>query len=107
MGACNYANKHSERLAGIVLLASYPNVDISQSGLPVLSLTASEDKVLNREAYEAARDKLPPTAVFTTIQGGNHARFGSYGEQKNDGQATISRQEQRATTVQAIIDNLL
>jgi len=37
-----------------------------------------------------------------TIEGGNHAQFGSYGPQPGDNEATISAQEQLDQTVEAI-----
>ena len=33
------------------------------------------------------------------MEGGNHAQFGNYGEQKGDGKATISAEEQQRQTV--------
>ncbi|MBN2882364.1 MAG: hypothetical protein JXN10_02475, partial [Clostridia bacterium] len=38
------------------------------------------------------------------ITGGNHAYFGNYGEQKGDGTASISREEQQNITAKAVID---
>ena len=49
------------------------------------------------------RDLLPEGSVEICIEGGNHAQFGSYGEQKGDGQATISGEEQRRQTVEAFL----
>ena len=36
------------------------------------------------------------------IDGGNHALFGNYGEQKGDGQAQISGEEQQEQVVRAV-----
>ena len=33
------------------------------------------------------------------MEGGNHSQFGNYGEQKGDGKATISAEEQQRQTV--------
>ena len=38
------------------------------------------------------------------IEGGCHAYFGMYGEQKGDGRATITHTEQIAQTVEAIVE---
>ena len=38
------------------------------------------------------------------IPGGNHANFGNYGAQQNDGEATITREEQQILTARAIAD---
>ena len=37
------------------------------------------------------------------IDGGNHGQFGNYGQQKGDGIATISSEEQQGESVQYII----
>ena len=37
------------------------------------------------------------------INGGNHACFGNYGEQKGDGKATITKDEQINITVKQIV----
>jgi hypothetical protein len=37
------------------------------------------------------------------IAGGNHAWFGNYGDQKGDPPATISREKQQQTAVEAIV----
>ena len=43
-----------------------------------------------------------PRTVHYTIPGGNHAYFGKYGEQKGDGEATISREDQTKETVKIL-----
>ena len=59
------------------------------------SSTATVDEV------QASQPLLPATATFAPIEGGNHAQFGSYGDQPGDNPATISREEQQAQTVAA------
>ncbi len=77
---------------GLILLASYPSrkSDLSHKKLRVLSITASNDHILNWEKYEEAKKRLPNSSTFRTIVGGNHSRFGNYGHQKGDGKATLS-----------------
>ncbi|WP_322924144.1 alpha/beta fold hydrolase [Paenibacillus campi] len=103
--AAHYAADHKDRIAGVFFLASYPDsdADLGNSGLPVLSITASNDGVLQRDKYEAARTLLPATTVYYSIKGGDHAQFGSYGQQKGDKPAQITEQEQRSQTVNALI----
>ncbi|NGZ73726.1 alpha/beta fold hydrolase [Saccharibacillus alkalitolerans] len=98
--AARYASEHPGDIAGIFFLASYAEGkgDLSGTQMPALSITASEDNVLNRESYEAGRAYLPGSAQYEVIEGGNHAQFGSYGEQKGDGKASISETEQRERT---------
>lgn len=97
-----YAAGHGNELEGLILMASYSTEKLSDN-LKMLSLVGSEDKVLRREAYEANRTNWPSNAVEYTIEGGNHAQFGSYGEQKGDGKAAISNTKQQKLTVEQIL----
>ena len=92
------------KVAGLILLASYPDksTDISGTQIPVLSITASNDKILNQDKYEEAKSRLPESTTYTTIEGGNHSGFGLYGQQKGDGTATMSAEEQQKQLVQII-----
>ena len=94
---------HPDRFTGLVLLAAYPDGDLSGYEGAVLSIVGSNDGVLNRAKYEEARSKLPADAQEVVIEGGNHAYYGNYGEQIGDGAATISREEQQRQTVAAIV----
>lgn len=83
-------------------MAAYPNTSLSQSDISALSLYGSEDHVLNREAFEQAKEKMPAEVTTLEISGGNHGNFGNYGEQQGDGIATISASEQQAITAEKI-----
>ena len=92
----------SEAIDAIILLASYPTDDISDKY--VLSITASNDLVLDQAQYELAMENINlDDAIFVTIDGGNHAQFGWYGPQKGDGEAEISTLSKQ----QLIISNIL
>ena len=103
-------SKESEKsegsLKGLILLAAYPTKDLSESGLKVLTIYGSEDSVLSREKLEEGRKYLPKDAHELVIEGGNHAQFGCYGEQKGDGKASVSAEKQREQTVEAIVELL-
>lgn len=93
---------------GLILLASYPSSksDLSHKKLRVLSITASNDHILNWEKYEEAKKRLPNSSTFRTIVGGNHSRFGNYGHPKGDGKATLSHkssEKQLATFISNFI----
>ncbi|HFZ9844210.1 TPA: alpha/beta hydrolase [Streptococcus agalactiae] len=93
---------------GLILLASYPSrkSDLSHKKLRVLSITASNDHILNWEKYEEAKKRLPNSSTFRTIVGGNHSRFSNYGHQKGDGKATLSHkssEKQLATFISNFI----
>ena len=93
-----------DKVAGLILLASYPDqsTDISETQIPVLSITASNDKILKQEKYEDAKSRLPESTLYTTIKDGNHSGFGLYGQQNGDGTATMSAEEQQQELVQLI-----
>lgn len=99
VAACQYAASHDVR--GLVLFASYCNVDVSDQSLAVLSVTGSADTVLDRGNYRDARSRLPPTVSTHEIRGMNHTQFGSYRGQRGDSPAELSYAEahRRLTTV--------
>ncbi len=102
--AASYAAKNLDRISGLVLLSAYSGRDLTKSDLPVLSIIGDQDGVLDRSRYESGLKRLPDTAQIEVIQGGNHAGFGSYGEEEKDGTATISEEEQWDKTAQLIAD---
>ena len=102
--AASYLADHAEDYDGLVLLGAYSTADLSRSGVKVLSVFGSEDKVLNREAYERNRSRLPAALRELVIEGGCHAGFGMYGPQSGDGTPTISTAEQIRQTTAAILE---
>ena len=80
----------------LVLFASYCANDLSDSDLPVLSLSGSEDGLSTPEKIEEARPQLPADAEFVQIDGASHASFGDYGPQAGDGTPSISDEDMRA-----------
>lgn len=96
----------SKDTKGLILLASYPSdkTDLVKKDLAVLSIRASQDKVLNQKAYQEAKSRLPRSTTYLTIDGGNHAGFGDYGRQSKDGDASISNSKQRQEIVKSIIN---
>ena len=99
--AAHYAAEHPEGLDGVILLAAYSTKPLPED-LPVLSVYGSEDGVLNMEKYGENRPNLPDLQEVV-IEGGNHAGFGSYGEQQGDGEASILPETQWAKTAEAIL----
>lgn len=77
----------------LVLFGSYCATDVSDSGLPVLSISGSEDGLSTPEKIADARDLLPADAEMVEIDGASHASFGDYGPQDGDGTPTISTDE--------------
>ena len=93
--AASYASGHLESLNGLVLLAAYPTKSLKSDSFSVLSIYGSEDGVLNMEKVEEGKSQMPADYTEICIEGGNHAQFGNYGEQKGDHTAGISWEEQQ------------
>lgn len=92
--ASSYADGASKKLAGIILLGAY---SVGDESVPTFAIYGSQDQVLDKT-------KLNPVLPQFMIEGGNHANFGNYGNQKGDGVASISREEQQQKTVDSILD---
>lgn len=103
-GTCgaNYAATHPDRIKGLVFLASYSVNDLTDLGVPMLSIYGSRDQVLNMKRYEAARKNLPKDLVEHVIIDGNHSNYGYYGLQKGDGEAGITPEEQQEEVVDLV-----
>lgn len=99
------ASNHEDIFEGVVLLAAYSTNDISN--LDVLSIYGSNDGVLNKNRYLKNKENLPADFTEHVINGGNHAYFGMYGEQKGDGEATVSNVDQINQAAELIIDFIL
>ncbi|HAZ59045.1 MAG TPA: alpha/beta hydrolase [Trichococcus sp.] len=100
--ASSFAADQTDRVDGLIFLASYPSGDLTDVPFPVLSIYGSEDEVLNRESYDEAQAKLPDDYTEIVLDGGNHGQFGDYGPQEGDGTASFSADQQQQQTVEAI-----
>lgn len=103
--AASYAQNHSF-VKGIVFLASYPGggTDLSKANLKALQISAEFDGLATKAKVEAAAKVFPKETLYLLIKGGNHAGFGAYGPQKDDGIATISKTDQWKQTTDAILE---
>ena len=104
--AARYADEHPDAVAGLVLWASYPaeGNDLSnRTDLAIVSIYGTRDGLATEEEIAASEARLPAETVWAPISGGNHAQFGAYGPQSRDNAATISREEQQATIVEATV----
>lgn len=102
--AASHLSKNLSEYTGLVLLGSYSTADLSQTGVEVLSIYGSEDKVLNHEKYLEYKNNLPADFIELVIDGGCHAYFGMYGEQEGDGTPEISNAEQIDITTEVIME---
>ena len=101
--AASYASSHLDSLDGLALFAAYPTKSLSSDSFSVLSVYGSLDGVLNLEKVKEGKKFLPADNTELCIEGGNHAQFGNYGNQKGDHTASISRKEQQEQTIQAVL----
>ncbi len=97
VAAASYASGHD--LKGLILLASYATQPVDE---PVLQIYGSEDGILNLDALEQNAHNLPADTSVEVLDGANHAGFGDYGDQKGDGEARITQEEQQAITADLI-----
>lgn len=103
--AAAHVAKRPGRYAALVLLAAYPPdaVDLSQeTTLSVTALAGSADTVLDAHAFAASRLRLPGRSLVATVEGANHAQWGSYGAQRGDSEAAITPEAQTAIAVDAV-----
>lgn len=100
--ASKYAMDQNKKIEGLYLLGAYPAYDMRSSPLDVLSIYGTKDGLATKEEVLESRELLPESTEMVKIEGGNHSQFGSYGFQRKDGVATISRNEQQRLVVKAI-----
>ncbi|MFI3329804.1 MAG: alpha/beta hydrolase [bacterium] len=91
--ASSYASSNEDKIDGLILLGAYIYGDypINKS----ITIYGEHDKILSELDY---------TQNVHKIDGGNHAYFGNYGEQKGDGIATITKCAQQEQTTNKISD---
>ncbi len=98
----SYIRKNHDLFKGLIFLAAYTTKDLSNTNLDVLSIYGSLDGVLNMENVEKSRSLIPNNYIEYVIEGGNHANFASYGNQKGDNESLISKEEQINLTLNSI-----
>jgi hypothetical protein len=90
---------------GLLLHASYPAADISESlQAAVTSVFGTNDGLATPQDIEASRANLPDSAEFVPVEGAVHAFFGDYGPQPGDGEPTISHDEARTQISNASVE---
>ncbi len=84
----------------IILMGSYPIADTGSSN--TLILVGSEEKLLENEKFY--ENTVSSFVEVQEVDGGNHAYFGFYGEQKGDGVASKSNKDIQDIVVDYITD---
>ena len=106
--ACQYAADAAKgSIAGVILFGSYCAADLSHSGLPELTLSASRDGLSTPAKIAAAAHLLPSDAQLVSLPGADHAQFGDYGAQPGDLTATgtdAQAKREITTAVLAFLD---
>jgi hypothetical protein len=105
--AANFAHENPSLIDGVVLWAGFPPRDAPLTGYdgPITAITATEDGFVHERRVGWYSDRLPPSAEFISIEGGNHAQFGYYEVEPGgrDGVPTIPIDEQQAQIVEATL----
>lgn len=106
VSAASFAKDHHDQLAGLILLASYPDPrdNLSNVDIPVISIYADLDGLTTLENIADSRPYLPDDTIFKKIAGGNHAQFGLYGSQTGDLDSTISPIAQQDQIIAATLE---
>ena len=101
--AARYTANHPGAIDGLALWASYPEdgVDLSSWNGETTSIFGTLDGLTSVEDVEDSRVRLPSSTAFVAIEGGNHAYFGWYGDQRGDNPATITREDQQRIIIDA------
>lgn len=107
LAASSYALRHPDVINGLVLLASLPapgaEALADYDHLQTATIYATNDGLLTPEEIESSLENLPENTQLVSIEGGNHAQFGWYGEQTDDGEASISYEEQQAQVLDIVL----
>lgn len=103
--ATSFIENNPGAVEGLLMWAAYPaaSVDISGEGIFVTAIAGTADGLVSFREVSEARDRMPLSYEIVPIEGGNHAQFGAYGDQKGDGEATIEPEEQWSLIVEASV----
>ncbi len=86
----------------LFLLGAYPSNSLRNSDIRVVSIYGTLDTVSSIDKIKGSSSDLPRDTVFYEIEGGNHSGFGDYGLQFSDTSATITLENQLATSAEQI-----
>ncbi len=102
--AAKYILANPGTIAGLGLLASFPDSadDLSGLDIEVVSIFGTNDLIATPAEVLAAIERLPADALFAKIRGGNHAQFGYYGQTPTDGDADTSPEQQMQLTAASL-----
>ena len=117
--AGRYASKNGDKLAGLAFWDAYPpeSSNLTNSQIPTLLLHRATPQGELPQIYKDKRSLFPTATEWVPILGGNHSQFASSvggmyqelgsivgGADATEWEATISRDEQQAIIVAAMLD---
>jgi uncharacterized membrane protein len=78
--ACQFAARHPDQVAGLLLWAAFPGVEtsLSDSRLPILSIVADGDTLTTAAKLAQADPRLPAHARRVSVHGADHWTFGDF-----------------------------
>lgn len=92
VAASNYTQQNPN-LKALVLMASYPQTNLSASSLPTLALFGELDGLLGPEQARQESSKMPQGAEVVFVPGLNHSGYAAYGPQQGDLEATLPKDQ--------------
>lgn len=92
----------NNKVNGVIFLASYSTVKLDDS-LKVLSMYGTRDRVMSMNDYNQNVGNFPKSYKEVVIEGGNHAGFGMYKNQRGDGDSKITTLTQIECTKEEIV----
>lgn len=104
--AARYAAGHPDAVAGLVLMAAYPeeNLDLTSAPFRALVLRAENDGLADPTLVDGAALRLPPDTRTEVIEGSVHSFFGRYGPQAGDGVPTVPRSDAEEAITKALTE---
>jgi len=105
MLASRFARESPANIAGLVLIGTtHPrDFDLSGINLKVTKISGSHDGIASPDAIRANAKLLPPSTNWIEIPGANHVQFGYYRHHLLDGIPDITRDEQQAALLKAVL----
>jgi len=102
------ARRPPQPMTGLILIGSTHPRDFSlaDTRLAVTKIYGTADGVASADDVLANAALLPASTRWVAIEGGNHHQFGYYGFQPGDHFASITRDEQQAATLAAVLSAL-
>ncbi len=94
LSALTLVERHAVRPRAIALWATAMPVDFSMLDVPILFLWGDADGLLPAPQLEAAKARLPATARYLTVAGGNHRDFAMYSHQFFDNEGRLGWRQQ-------------